>query len=90
MLSIMAILIIILRSERVNTWEFLHPLAKELKVMMILPLKDINSTPDFEHFSILTTKNNFKATLRESLLIIRDNPPLNKDKQSLPLELFDS
>ena len=26
----------------------------------------------------------------ESLLINRDYPPLNKNKQSLPLELFDS
>ena len=26
----------------------------------------------------------------ESLLINRDHPPLNKNKQSLPLELFDS
>ena len=45
-------------------------------------------TPDF---SILATNNNdFKVTLMESLLINRDHPPLNKNKQSLPLELFDS
>ena len=37
-----------------------------------------NHTPDFEDFSILATNNNdFKV-------------PLNKNKQSLPLELFDS
>ena len=45
-------------------------------------------TPDF---SILATNNNdFKVTLMESLLINRDHPPLNKNTQSLPLELFDS
>ena len=47
--------------------------------------------PDFEDFSILATNNNdFKVTLMESLLINRDHPPLNKNKQSLPLELSDS
>ena len=50
-----------------------------------------NHTPDFEDFSILVTINNdFKVTLMESLLINRDHTPLNKNKQSLPLELFDS
>ena len=50
-----------------------------------------NYKPDFEDFSILATNNNdFKVTLMESLLINRDHPPLNKNKQSLPLELFDS
>ena len=46
---------------------------------------------DFKNFSILTTNsNNFKITLMASLLINKDHPPLNKNKQSLPLELFDS
>ena len=50
-----------------------------------------NHTLDFEDFSILASNNNdFKVTLMESLLINRDHPPLNKNKQSLPLELFDS
>ena len=50
-----------------------------------------NHTPDFEDFSILATSNNdFKVMLMESLLISRDQPPLNKNKQSLPFELFDS
>ena len=90
MLSLMVKLSIILRPECVNTWEYLHSLGKELKIMMILPLKDISHTPDFEDFSILATKNNFKVTLRENLLINRDHPPLREDKQSLPLELLDS
>ena len=50
-----------------------------------------NYSPDLEHFSILTTNNkNFKVTLMMSLLINRDHPPLNKNKQSLALELLDS
>ena len=50
-----------------------------------------NHTPDFEDFSILAgNKSDFKVTLMESLLINRDHPPLNKNKQSLPLELFHS
>ena len=31
---------VILKSECVNTWEFLHSLGKKLKEMMILPLKN--------------------------------------------------
>ena len=67
--------------------------------MIILPCDDnfkehllfCSHTLDFEDFSILATNNNdFKVTLMESLLINRDHPPLNKNKQSLPLELFDS
>ena len=50
-----------------------------------------NHAPDFEDFSILATNNSdFKVTLMESLLINRDYPSLNKNKQSLPLELFDN
>ena len=50
-----------------------------------------NQGRDFEDFSILATNNNdFKVTLTESLLIDRDHTPLNKNKQFLPLELFDS
>ena len=49
-----------------------------------------NYTPDFEDFSIpAANKNSFKVTLMKSLLINRDHPPMNKNKQSLPLELFD-
>ena len=45
-----------------------------------------NYPPDFEDSSILTTINNdFKVTLMESLLINRYHPPLNKNKESLPL-----
>ena len=49
-----------------------------------------NHSPNFEDFSILTTNNiDFKVNLMESLLINRDQLPFNKNKQSIPLELFD-
>ena len=78
-----------------NTWEFQHSLGKELKGDDDSAIKRhflfCNHAPDFEDFSILATnKNDFKGTLMESFLINRDHPPLNKNKQSLPLELFDS
>lgn len=42
----------------------------------------------FQDFSILTTESNdFKLTLMESLLIVRDRPILNTVK-SMPLESF--
>ena len=40
MLPIMAKINVILRSECGDTWEFRHSLGKELKVTMILPLKN--------------------------------------------------
>ena len=49
-----------------------------------------NHSSGFDNFSILASNNNdFKVMLMESLLINRDHPPLNKNRQSLPLELFD-
>ena len=50
-----------------------------------------NHATGFEDFSILATNyNEFKVTLMESFLINKNHPALNKNKQSLPLELFDS
>ena len=49
-----------------------------------------NHSSGFDDFSTLASNNNdFKVTLLESLLINRDRPPLNKNRHSLPLELFD-
>ena len=49
-----------------------------------------NHSSGFDNFSILASNNNdFKVTLMESLLINRDHPPFNKNRHSLPLELFD-
>ena len=49
----------------------------------------LSYAPDFEDFSIPTTNNNdFKITLIENVLINRDHLRLNKNKQSLLLELL--
>ena len=49
-----------------------------------------NHSSAFDDFSILASNNNdLKVTLMENLLINRDHPPLNKNRHSLPLELFD-
>ena len=53
---------------------------------MILPLKKkllfCNHKPDFEDFSIFIIYNDdVKVNLMESLLINRDHPPLDKNKQ---------
>ena len=48
-----------------------------------------NHALDFEDFSILTINDNGnQVTLIERLLTNVDHPPLNKDEQSLPLELY--
>ena len=44
----------------------------------------------FDDFSLLLKESNpFKLQLKESLLISRDKPILNKNIYSFPLELFD-
>ena len=48
-----------------------------------------HSTP-FENFSVLTKENKkFLLELKESLLIMRDKPSLNRNIRSAPLYLFD-
>ena len=48
-----------------------------------------NSNSDFNDFSILCRdNNNFKLAIRESILIYRDSPLLNKNTASVPLRLF--
>ena len=94
MLPIMAKLSVILKSECVKNWEFLHSLGRvrgdddsAIKEHLLF----CNHAPDFEDFSILATNNHaFKVMSMESLPTNRDHPPLNKNKQYLPLELFDS
>ena len=69
--------------------------GKRVKGDYDYPIKEhlffFSHVPDFEDFSIFATKNNdFEIMLMQSLLTKRDHPPLNKNKQSLILELFDS
>ena len=45
---------------------------------------------DFDHFDILAADvNRFILLIKESLLIKRDQPQLNKTIKSFPLKLFD-
>ena len=72
-----------LRAECVSTWEFRHSLEEYFLFC--------SQSPDFEDFSFLTTKNKyFEVALIENRLINRDDPPLNKNKQPLPLKFFDN
>ena len=49
-----------------------------------------NHSSGFDDLYILASNNNdFKVFLMESLLINRHHPPLNKNRHSLPFELFD-
>ena len=53
-------------------------------------LLECNSSIDFVHFDILASDaNRFRFLTKESLLIKRDHPQLNKTIQSFPLKLFD-
>ena len=54
-------------------------------------LLNCNNTPSFEEFTILTNGNNkFDLEIKESLLIKRDRPILNKNISSAKLFLFDN
>ena len=49
-----------------------------------------NHSPSFENFIILTKENKkILLELKESLLIMRDKPSLNRNIRSAPLYLFD-
>ena len=49
-----------------------------------------NHSPSFENFSVLTKENEkFLLELKESVLIMRDKPSLNRNIRSAPLYLFD-
>ena len=49
-----------------------------------------NHSSGFDDFPILASNSNeFRVTLRQSLLINRDHTPLNKNRHLLTLELID-
>ena len=53
-------------------------------------LLECNCSIDFDHFDILAPDaNKFRLLIKESLLIKRDHPQLNKIIKSFPLKLFD-
>ena len=53
-------------------------------------LRECNCSIDFDHVDILASDaNRFRLLIKESLLITRDQPQLNKTIMSFPLKLFD-
>ena len=53
-------------------------------------LLECNSSIDFDYFDILASDaNKFRLLIKESLLIKRDLPKLNKTIKPFPLKLFD-
>ena len=49
-----------------------------------------NQPVSFDHFKVLASSNSeFNLKIKESLLILSDQPILNKNEASLPLYLFD-
>ena len=53
-------------------------------------LLECNCSIDFDHFDILVSDvNRFRLLIKESLLIKRDQPQLNKTIKSFLLKLFD-
>ena len=74
--------------------EFLLLLEREWKGGSDTAIKEhhlfCNHSSGFYNFSLLASYNdNLKVTLMGGLLINRDHPPLNKNRHSLSLELFD-
>ena len=53
-------------------------------------LLECNCLIDFDHFHVLASDaNRFRILIKESLLIKREQPQLNKTIKSFPLKLFD-
>ena len=55
-------------------------------------LLECNCSIDYDHFVIVilpSDANKFRLLIKESLLIKRDQPQLNKTIKSFPLKLFD-
>ena len=80
--------------ERLNTWGSSILQENALRNVKQSAISDhllqCNCAINFDDFSILARDcNKFKLLLRESLLIKRDKPILNRTIKSFPLELFD-
>ena len=70
-----------------------HLTGKRLKTIKQTAISDhlllCNSNIEFTNFEILARESNdFKLLIKESLLIMRDDPLLNRTIKSAPLKLF--
>ena len=64
-------------------------LQNEMLLLMLFYKKTLKLTT-FDDFKVLPSSNSeFHLKIKESLLISRDQPVLNKNEASLPLHLFD-
>ena len=73
-----------------SSYENFHREIETLMSIFKYHLLQCTCAINFDDFSILATDwNKFKLLLRESLLIKRDKPILNRMIKSFPLELFD-
>ena len=94
MLPIMVKCAAILKFELVNTqlfhlWWTNGPNQKKLTAVKDHMLI-CNQPVSFDDFKVLASSNSeFNLKIKESLLILRDQPILNKNEASLPLHLFD-
>ena len=67
------------------TWKKVKPKGGAVSDHLLL----CNHSPSFENFSVLIKKNKkFLLELKESLLIMREKPSLNRNIRSAPLYLF--
>ena len=63
---------------------------ESLSPSAVSAVSECNCSTDFDHFDILASDTNkFRLLIKESLLIKRDQPQLNKTIKSFPLKLFD-
>ena len=90
MLLIMVKPNVTLRFVSLNIWESLHVQLKTSSLPKILLCVLVcNNIVSFENFSVLASGTNyFRIKLQESLLILCDEPQLNKTFESAPLMLF--
>ena len=80
-----------LRSIWVYRSDLTGKCLKSVKQLVVSDhLLECNCSTAFEHFDILVSDaNKFRLLIKESLLIKRDQPQLNKTIKSFPLKLFD-
>ena len=68
----------------------IHVFLKIFDVSLLPKEHHQNCSIDFDHFDILASQaNRFRLFIKESLLIKRHQPQLNKTIKSFPLKPFD-
>ena len=76
--------------EQQNIWEFLTWQRNEKESAVSDNCLQCDCIISFDNFDVLASDtNNFRLLIKESLLIKRDKPILNRTIKSFPLKLFD-